>query len=101
MPFSEFDDRPDVQALQAEQEKALDAYYASKAEERKERLKDYDATVEKLVALLGADVHCTFVDLELFQSYSDYYKEVVGCRPRHRVTRQDCKDFFAQHGVEA
>lgn len=101
MPFSEFDDRPDVQTLQAEQDKALDAYYAAQGEERKERLKDYEATVTKLVALLGEDAFCPYVDTELYSSYSDYYKEVLGFRPRHHVTRQDCKDFFAQHGVEA
>lgn len=60
----------------------------------------YDASVAGLVALLGAEAGCHEVDTDLWSSYSDFYKENVGFRPRHHITRADVQAYFRSYGIE-
>lgn len=46
----------------------------------------YDETVAKLLALLGSDAHCAYVDSDKWNMFSDYYKDRVNCRPHGHYT---------------
>jgi len=61
-------------------------YVASKAA--------YEVTVTELLALLGADAHCNFVDCDLWSAFSDCYKSENGFRPRFHKTRQEVQEYF-------
>lgn len=62
--------------------------------------KAYDETVVQLVALLGAEAQCHEVDSELFSEFSDFYKDVVGCRPRFPITRKEVQNWIARHSTD-
>lgn len=56
----------------------------------------YEATVAQLEALLGPDVHCNWVDCELWSCFSDWYKSEEGFRPRLHMTRAQVKVALAE-----
>lgn len=60
----------------------------------------YDETVSQLVALLGVEAPCHQVDSELFSEFSDFYKDVVGCRPRFPITRAEVQNWIARHSTD-
>jgi hypothetical protein len=62
----------------------------------------YDRTVEQLIALLGRDVQCFMVDTDLWQEYSDSYKDEYGCRPfGARITRDEIHQRFESLAMAA
>jgi hypothetical protein len=102
---------PQSRALQFAQWQALRAYYQSFNEGDTAQLTPdevreaprviaarmaYEESVGKLEALLGAEAHCSQVDLSLWESFSDAYKECYGSRPRIFKTRADVQLWFAQ-----
>jgi len=55
----------------------------------------YDSTVDELTALLGHDVQCFLVDIDLWLDYSDWFKDCCGCRPfGSRITREEIRQRF-------
>lgn len=46
----------------------------------------YEASVEVLVNLLGAEVCCSRVDSNLWSHFSDWHKDVRGFRPKSSYT---------------
>lgn len=59
---------------------ALNKFEGSSPEVSQARVA-YEETVVQLEALLGSGAHCNTVDCDLWSMFSDYYKDVVGCRP--------------------
>ena len=56
--------------------------------------KEYDETVNQLVALLGEDVPCYEVDCDLWSTFSDIWKDRNGTRPYGSYSRQYVKDWL-------
>jgi hypothetical protein len=55
----------------------------------------YDSTVDELMTLLGHDVQCFLVDIDLWLEYSDWFKDSCGCRPfGARITREEIRQRF-------
>lgn len=52
-----------------------------------EKRNAYEKTVAELEAMLGENAHCTAVDCDLWDTYSDWFKSEHGIRPRFHVTR--------------
>ncbi len=50
-------------------------------------IRNYDATVAELEALLGPDAECYEVDCDLWSNYNDWFKSENGVRPRFYITR--------------
>jgi hypothetical protein len=96
---------PEARAAQYRQHELLQAYYdvanAARHEETpavKEARAAYSQSVKSLTAMLGPDVPYYFVDCELADLFSDFYKEVVGIRPRTERTRKQVLEWCAQNG---
>lgn len=52
----------------------------------------YEASVSRLEDLLGVEAHCSKVDMDLWNLYSDMYKDTHGFRPRGmHVTRAEAQ----------
>jgi hypothetical protein len=60
----------------------------------------YDGTVELLQKELGEDAPCWDVDCDLWNSYSDIFKDDYGFRPRQPVSRSYVKDWFERRERE-
>lgn len=100
---------PEAQAAQLRQRELLTAVYAAY-----NRTRDYDSpeyaranaaydeSVSALVAMLGNDVPCECVDCSLSDMFSDYYKDVVGFRPRNQnYSRQQMLDWCERQKATA
>jgi hypothetical protein len=109
----------EAKALQFKQHVARDAMYQALNDVRQEnpgftnqdarqhpRYQDakhaYDRTVEQLLALLGPGVPCFMVDNDLWQEYSDWYKDEYRCRPfGARITRDEVHQQFERLAMAA
>lgn len=95
---------PEAKLLQLEQQHALGTYYDAIARATQGEAGQVDAaavalarnqrTVDDLVALLGPDVPCYYVDARLAEEYSDAYKAVYGFRPG-QSQRKEVLEFMA------
>jgi hypothetical protein len=102
----------DAKALQFNQHVARDAMYRALNDVREDNpgftnqearehplylaaKQAYDRTVEQLLTLLGPDVQCFMVDTDLWQEYSDWFKDAYGHRPfGARITRDEVRQQF-------
>lgn len=75
----------DVAATQERQRALLPDVYAGKPK----AVLEYDDTVLLLMEALGIEAHVGQVSAELYQTFSDCWKDEYGCRPRHHVTVAD------------
>jgi hypothetical protein len=57
--------------------------------------KIYNDTINQLVELLGGNAPCSQVDTDLWETFSDCYKEDAGIRPSPGYTRADVLAYFA------
>jgi hypothetical protein len=98
---------PEAQAAQLQQRELLDALYAAynatrtmDSPECKEARTAYDKSVQALETMLGKDVPCSFVDCEMSDTFSDFYKSVHGFRP-HCIdyNRQQVQEWFDRQPV--
>jgi hypothetical protein len=84
-----------AQTIQADQLDLLPGVYAGEPL----ALVQYEATVLLLKQMLGEDAHVAYLDAELYQSYSDCWKDEYDYRPRHHVTIADARAFLARFWV--
>ena len=99
---------PEAKSLQFEQWQRREALYAARraapvgqeytAPSAQKALADYEATVVALGSLLGPDAPCSQVDCDLWGEFSDFYKDVIGFRPRGMpFTRQTVLEWIFRH----
>lgn len=85
---------PEAIELQAQQSIALSMSYSLEGDDLVWAQGIYAETVKKLTELLGEDAHCSQVDSEMFNSFSDIFKDETNSRPRFHVTRQDAEAWL-------
>lgn len=93
--------RDEIEFLQMKQGELVPQIYTAlgKGQTDLDRLNgEYDATVQKLIEILGEDAHCSQVDCELWNQFSDLYKDDNGCRPRGEYTRDQVLDYLIRTG---
>ena len=59
----------------------------------------YDTLVKMLEHAAGADAHCSAVDPDMANLFSDWYKEVNGVRPKFFVTRADVQAWIVKESA--
>ena len=92
-----------VNTLQARQRHIMTVMYRCKpgsARHAKVRTM-YDTLVKMLEHAAGADAHCSVVDPDLANLFSDWYKEVNAHRPRFHVTRADVQAWIVKESSPA
>jgi hypothetical protein len=57
----------------------------------------YARIVRKLELIHGPNVHCSLVDYDLANAYSDWHKEITGFRPKAFATRSDVQTWIIRH----
>lgn len=88
----------EARELQRAQEPLVDAWHEARAT-GDEALIDatraaYDASVQRLMALLGQDAPCSMVDLGLWSTYSDLFKSFCDRRPQTLLSRGLVLEFL-------